>query len=92
MFMRSRFTLTTGRTAGRRSSRRLSSGDGRLRRQFGLVRLELRDQSLVRGGPDDFVELRPVVRHEADPIDAEVIDLPAVVGAVHLVVDRHLLS
>ena len=34
-----------------------------------------------------MVELRPVVRHEADPLDAEVIHPPAVVGTVHPVVD-----
>src|SRR5689334_2300895 len=80
-----------GHLPDRRSSRGLSSRGGRGHRYVSFVRLESRDQSLVRGGPNDLVELRPVVRHEADPVDAEVIHLPTIVGgAVHAVVDRQL--
>ena len=42
--------------------------------------------------PDDPVELGPIVRDEADAVDAQVVDPPAVAGVVHRVVERHLTA
>jgi hypothetical protein len=36
--------------------------------------------------------LRPVVRHEADPLDVDVVHLPAIASVVHLVVERQLAT
>ncbi len=60
------------------------------RRELVLLGLQPRHQVRVRGVPDDPVELGPVVRHETDAVDAEVVDPPAVADVVHRVVERHL--
>src|SRR5207237_5298137 len=45
---------------------------------------------LVRRGADDAVELRPVVADEADVLDEDVVDQPAVGLAQQARLDRHL--
>ena len=72
--------VTSGRAAGRRCGGR---------RELRLVRLEPRHEILERGGADDLVELGPVVRQQADAIDAEVVHLPLAGRAVHPVVEGH---
>src|SRR4029453_1798637 len=62
------------------------------RRGVDPIRLEPRDQGLVRLAPNDLVELRPVVRHQTDSLDVDVVHLPAVAGVVHLVVEWHLAA
>src|SRR4029453_3063609 len=65
------------RAAPSRTRRRLRGLGARWggRRGVGPIRLEPRDQGLVRLAPNDLVELRPVVRHQADSIDVDVVHL-----------------
>src|SRR5882724_6828518 len=57
------------------------------RAHFFLSRLHLLHQLRVRRGLDDLVELRAVVRNEADALDDDVVDEPAVVLLEHPVLD-----
>src|ERR1700730_9867969 len=50
--------------------RRLCSG--------GAVALEPSHQFLVRGRPNDAVELGPIARDEADVLDQDIVDEPAI--------------
>src|SRR5262249_60467204 len=52
-----------------------------------LLRLHLLDEVLKGGGLDDLVELRAVVGDEADTLDDDVVDEPAVALLEHPVVD-----
>src|SRR5256886_1936864 len=53
-------------------------------------RLHPRHERLIRRRLNDRIELRSVVGDEADPLDDDVIDEPAVAAPVHSVVDGNL--
>src|SRR5262245_6711672 len=55
-----------------------------------LLDLHLANELGVRRRLDDLVELRPVVGDEADALDDDVVDEPAVGTLQHPVVDRDL--
>src|SRR5207247_3692572 len=60
---------------------------------FGELRLfapHLLDEAGVPARLDDPVELGPVIRHETDPFDADVVDHPSVAANDEAVVRRHL--
>src|SRR5262249_27573032 len=65
-------------------------GPALILRELGLLGLHLAHQLPVRRGLDDLVELGPIVRDQADPLDDHVVHEPAVTLLVHLVVDRDL--
>src|SRR6185369_5864582 len=56
--------------------RRRLRGLGRLPAELLLLRLELLDEVLERGGLDDLVELGAVVGDEAHALDIDVVDEP----------------
>src|SRR6185436_15517269 len=55
-----------------------------------LLALHLLHELLVGRSRDDLVELRPVVRDQADALDEDVVDEPLVAAEVHPVVDGDL--
>src|SRR5512132_2441140 len=59
-------------------------------RGLGGARAQPLHQRLVRLGLDDLVELRAVVRHEADTLDDHVVGAPPTVGEAQAVIDGHL--
>src|SRR5919198_2847372 len=70
----------------------LADRQARRRAELFLARLHLLDQILERGCLDDLVELRAVVRHEADALDDDVVDEPALALLEHPVLDRDLAA
>src|SRR5262249_15662526 len=78
------------RRAGRASAparRRAGAWAGR---GLGLLRLELLHERLVGLGLQDLVDLGPVIGHEADALDDDVVHEPAPVLLVQPVVDGDL--
>src|SRR5262249_41675970 len=52
--------------------------------------LHLLDEALVPARPNDLVELGAVVGHQADTLDVDVVDHPAVTAPEEMVVHGHL--
>src|SRR3989454_11879354 len=62
----------------------------RARRDRNHFRLHPRHELLIRRSLNDRIELRSVVGDEADSLDDDVIDEPAVAAPVHSIVDGNL--
>ena len=58
--------------------------------ELGLRALHLLDETIVAVRLDDLIELGPVIQHEADAFDVDVVDHPPVAVLEETVVHRHL--
>ena len=74
----------------RRTSPSSALGLARLELQLFLLRLQLVHELSVPGLLDDPVELRAVVRHEADALDHDIVRAPAVTFLLQPVFDGNL--